>query len=101
VLGPRETLLDSGPLIRGEVLLELRAGQGKNRVPRHANFEQLVDEHLIAADGNGRQADPFTGDLAAQCFQAGPERRGHPGLIGDLTVAGKPDDVKQWQLAGM
>ena len=78
MLGLREDLFDIRPLVRVEILLELRAGQGKNHVPRHAESDYLIDKHLVAANGDGGQAESI---------RLGPHGATIPGRCGSLGRA--------------
>lgn len=86
---------DLRPFIDREILLKFCLGQGQNDMPRQAEVERLIDECLIAADGDRGQPDPFTRSFALKQFERGPNRGTCAGGILQLTMPRKPHDVKQ------
>lgn len=100
VLGRTEHFLHRRPVGGREIRGEIRAWQRQDRVPREAEGPRLLDKYLVAADGDGRERDPFARRFLAQRFQRSADDLRDPARIRELPMSGKSDDMKQRQLAG-
>ena len=90
--------LHRGPFLRGEILGKFRARQRQDGVPGETRRPRLFDKHLVAADRDGRQRDPFALRRPPQFCQGGRDGLRRRGGVGQQSVAGKAYDMEQGQL---